>query len=54
MDDMDESEVDDAECDGLSYGEAAAVDGYESVVDVVVLWRRMPSGLAVVEAMVHG
>lgn len=54
MEDIEDSEVDDAECNGLSFGLALAVDREDSM-DVTVLWRRYLSGLAVVvEAIVNG
>lgn len=52
IDDIDDSEVDDAECTGVSLGDPAAVDGEESAgVEMTVLRRRDLAGLAV-EAMV--
>lgn len=54
IDDMEDNDVDEAECVGVSVGDAAAVDGAESAtVDVTVLRRRDLSDLAVVEAMLN-
>jgi len=50
--DMDESEVEDGDCRGVSLGDPAAVEGAEfSVVEVTVRRRTVRWGIAV-EAMV--
>lgn len=47
--DMDDREVDEGDCRGVSLGEAAAVEGEEDsfVVEVTVLLRRLRWGIAV-------
>ncbi len=52
--DMDESEVEDGDCLGVSLGDPAAVDGAEfSVVEVTVRLRTVRLGIAV-EAILSG
>ena len=51
---MDESEVEDGDCLGVSLGDPAAVDGAEfSVVEVTVRLRTVRLGIAV-EAILSG
>lgn len=48
IDDIEDNEVDEAECVGVSLGDAAAVEGEDSAAVEIVLRRRDLSGLAVV------
>lgn len=46
-DDIDDREVEEGDCRGVSFGDPAAVEGEDSVVGVIVRFRRLWWGTAV-------